>query len=125
MRAVALTSAFQSPRSAVACLVFLLSVFCAGLPNFSILHAENSDIDRTDIIASIEQAQLLVKNDLPEQAIKQLVKAYNLADSNRDYIGSATLALLIGEFYEHRGRLQQALIQYEKGLTILANRHCG
>jgi CHAT domain-containing protein/tetratricopeptide (TPR) repeat protein len=114
------THRYYIQRSGVVSLATIVSILFWGLLNPSISRAENLAIDQADIISQIEQAQFLVKKEKFEQAIKQLVKAYNLADSRQDYLSSASLAYLIGEIYEHRGRFQEALTQYEQGLTTLA-----
>lgn len=120
-----ITDRFQMQWSGIICLATFAGILFWGLLNPSMLRAENLAIDRTDIIARIEQANSLVSKDQFEQAIEQLVAAYNLADSRQDYLASATLAYLIGEIYEQRSQFQQALIQYEQGLRILGTRKAG
>ena len=88
---------FQHGRSAIICLAFIAVFLLSGGLNLPILRAETQAVDRSDIIAQIEQARSLVAKDRFEQAIERLVTAYNLADSRQDYLASAALTYLIGE----------------------------
>jgi CHAT domain-containing protein/tetratricopeptide (TPR) repeat protein len=120
-----LAHGFQQRRPDVIGLALLLALILSAMSHPSLLPAGNLAVDRSDIIARIEQAQSLTTNKMFEQAIELLIDAYNLADSRQDHLSSASLAYLIGEIYEQKGRFQQALIQYEQGLKILGTRQAG
>jgi len=91
-------------QSEIICLATIMGIVFWGLPNLSILRADNQAVDRNDIISQIEQARCLISKDQFEQAIEHLVAAYNHADSGQDYLASAVLTYLIGEIYGQRGK---------------------
>ena len=96
-----------------------------GWTLLSMAPADAQAMDRSSIVAFMEQAQSLITEKHPEKAMELLVQAYNLAESGQDYLASAALSLRLGEFYESTGRFQQALMHYEQGMQALATRQAG
>jgi len=82
-------------------------------------------IERNGIITLMEQAQSLTAGDRTGKALEVLAQAYHLAEAGQDYLASAAINYRIGEIYEGQGRYQQALMQYEQGMRILAARQAG
>jgi CHAT domain-containing protein/tetratricopeptide (TPR) repeat protein len=106
-------------------LPILMGIVLVGCAQLSIRPADAQEADRSGIIALMEQAQSVTSRDQSERSIELLAAAYNLAESGHDYLASAAINDRIGEIYERTGRYQQALMQYEQGMRILATRQAG
>jgi CHAT domain-containing protein/tetratricopeptide (TPR) repeat protein len=104
--------------SAMICVATLFCISCST-------PVDALDADRTRVTALMQEANaFLVKKDT-DAAIESLKKAYTLSQSEKDYLASATLHNQIGEIYELKGRYQEALMQYEQGIKIIAARQTG
>jgi len=100
--------------------LFIAVLFFPALLSVPVLEAQKQAVDKKGIIAQIDLAESLVSQVRLGQAIEHLQAAYLLAEADRDYIALGVLSYLIGNIYEKAGRFQQALVQFEQGLKILA-----
>jgi CHAT domain-containing protein/Tfp pilus assembly protein PilF len=102
-------------------MIYVATLFCISCSS----PVDALDPGRTHITTLMEEANVFLISKDTDAAIESLKKAYALSQSKADYLASAAIHNQIGEIYEKIGRYQEALMQYEQGMEVIATRSAG